>query len=218
LKRLFWYVSDRGLQALNASVGALWRSTIRPFSGSIQEHRRLLRFFFRFHHFDRFGTHCAIGARVRFLGPVRVFIGSHSAVLDDVIISGVGEVHIGDRSSIGHNSVLVSRERIQIGNDCMLAAFCYVLDVDHEFANPDLTIPKQGLRIKPVVIGDDVWVGAGTFILRGVTIGDGAVVAANSVVTEDVPPYTVVAGSPAKVVKDRHAPGRVEPSVGRGKF
>jgi acetyltransferase-like isoleucine patch superfamily enzyme len=203
LKRLFWYVSDRLLPALNATAGALFRSTIRPFSGGIEEHRRLLRFFFRFHHFDRFGTHVAMGARVRFFGPVRVFIGSHSALFDDVILAGVGEVHIGDRSTIGHNSVLVSRERIQIGNDCMLAAFCYVLDVDHEFADPQKPIPQQGLRIKPVIVGNDVWVGAGTFILRGVTIGDGAVVAANSVVTEDVPPYSVVAGSPARVIKQR---------------
>jgi len=203
LKRLFWYISNRVLLALNATAGALFRSTLRPFSGSFEDHRRLLRFFLRFHHFDRFGTHVAMGARVRFFGPVRMFIGSHSALFDDVIISGVGEVHIGDRSTIGHNSVLVSRERIQIGNDCMLAAFCYVLDVDHEFANPDRAIAEQGLRVKPVIVGNDVWVGAGSFILRGVTIGDGAVVAANSVVTEDVPPYTVVAGSPARVIKQR---------------
>ncbi len=203
MKRLFWYVSDRVLLALNATAGALFRSTLRPFSGNIEDHRRLLRFFLRFHHFDRFGTHVAMGARVRFWGPVRVFIGSHSALFDDVILSGVGEIHIGDRSTIGHNSVLVSRERIQIGSDCMLAAFCYVLDVDHEFADPEKPIPQQGLRIKPVIVGNDVWVGAGTFILRGVTIGDGAVVAANSVVTEDVPPYTVVAGCPARVIKQR---------------
>lgn len=203
MKRLFWFVSDRVLRALNATAGALFRSTLRPISGNLEEHRRLLRFFLRFHHFDRFGTHVAMGARVRFFGPVRVFIGSHSALFDDVILSGVGEVHIGDRSTIGHNSVLVSRERIQIGNDCMLAAFCYVLDVDHEFADPDVPIPRQGLRVKPVIVGNDVWVGAGSFILRGVTIGDGAVVAANSVVTEDVPPYTVVAGSPARVIKAR---------------
>ena len=203
MKRLFWYVSDRILLALNATAGALFRSTLRPFSGNIEDHRRLLRFFLRFHHFDRFGTHVAMGARVRFWGPVRVFIGSHSALFDDVILSGVGEIHIGDRSTIGHNSVLVSRDRIQIGSDCMLAAFCYVLDVDHEFADPEKPIPQQGLRIKPVIVGNDVWVGAGTFILRGVTIGDGAVVAANSVVTEDVPPYTVVAGCPARVIKQR---------------
>jgi len=203
VKRAFWWFSNRALAALNATLGALWRSTLRPYSGALEEHRRLLRFFLRFHHFDRFGTHCALGARVRFWGPVRVFIGSHSALFDDVIIAGVGEVRIGDRSSVGHNSVLVSRERIQIGNDCMLAAFCYVLDVDHEFANPARPIPEQGLRIKPVVIGNDVWVGAGSFILRGVTIGDGAVVGANSVVTEDVPPYSVVAGSPARIVTSR---------------
>ena len=217
MKRLFWRLADRTLAALNKTVGALWRTTIRPYSSSIEEHLRLMRFFFRFYHFDRFGTHCAIGRRVRFWGPVRVFIGNHSGLFDDVIVSGVGEIHIGDRSTVGHNSVLVSRERIEIGNDCMLAAFCYVLDVDHEFADTKTTIREQGLRIKPVIIGNDVWVGAGTIILRGVTIGDGAVVAANSVVTKDVSPHAVVGGIPAKVVKDRRADGEhVEASAGRG--
>ena len=205
MKRVFWWVADRALAALNATAGALWRSTIRPYSESIEVHGRLLRFFLRFHHFDRFGTHCVLGRRVRFWGPVRLFIGSHCGFFDDVIVSGVGEIHLGDRSTIGHNSVLVSRERIQIGDDCMLAAFCYVLDVDHEFADPKKTMREQGLRIEPVIIGNDVWVGAGSIILRGVTIGDGAVVAANSVVTKDVPPYAVVAGISAKVVKDRRS-------------
>lgn len=208
-KRGFWWLADRLLQALNRTLGALWRAAVRPHAGRIEDYKRLLRFFFRFHHFDAFGTHCVLGARVRFWGPVRLFVGSHCAFFDDVIISGVGEIRIGDRTTIGHDSVLVCRERLEIGSDCMLAAYCYVLDVDHEFESTEKTIPEQGLRVQPVVIGNDVWVGAGTVILRGVRIGDGAVVAANSVVTRDVPPYTVVAGSPAKVVGRR---GKLEPA------
>jgi acetyltransferase-like isoleucine patch superfamily enzyme len=215
VKPLFWWVADRTLTALNATLGALWRSSVRPYSESIEEHRRLLRFFFRFHHFDRFGTHCVLGKRVRFWGPVRLFLGSYSGFFDDAIVSGVGEIHIGDRTTVGHNSVLVSRERIQIGDDCMLAAFCYVLDVDHEFADPKRPIPEQGLRIKPVIIGNDVWVGTGSVILRGVTIGDGAVIAANSVVTKDVPAYTVVGGIPARVLSDRRAGGETRESTAK---
>ena len=203
VKNLFWKVSDQALGALNQTVGALWRSTIRPISGQLEDHLRVLRFFTKFHHFDSFGTHCVMGRRVRIWGPVKMFIGERSALFDDVIISGVGEVRIGDRTTIGHNSVLVSRQLIEVGNDTMLAAYCYVLDVDHEFADPSVPIPEQGLRIKPVKIGSNVWVGAHTIILRGVTIGDGAVIGANSVVTEDVPPYAIVAGSPAKLVKYR---------------
>jgi acetyltransferase-like isoleucine patch superfamily enzyme len=203
VKKLFWKVSDSALSALNQTVGALWRSKIRPISGSIEDYLRVLRFYTQFHHFDSFGTHCVMGRRVRVWGPVRIFIGSRSALFEDVIISGVGEVRIGDQTTIGHNSVLVSRQRIEIGNNTMLAAFCYVLDNDHEFDHPSVPIPEQGLRISPVKIGNDVWVGAHSIILRGVTIGDGAVVAANSVVTQDVPPYAVVAGSPAKIVKYR---------------
>lgn len=165
MKRLFWGVADRVGRALNLTLGALWRSTIRPYSGSIEEHLRLARFFFRFQHFDRFGTHCAIGRRARFWGSVRIFIGSYSSLFDDVIISGVGEIHIGDRSTIGHNSVLVSREPIEIGND--------------------------------------VWIGAGTIILRGVNIGNGAVVAGNGVVVAGAPPHSVVGSVPAKSVQYR---------------
>lgn len=216
VKRLFWWLADRILFALNRTAGALWRSSVRPRSGQAEDYKRLLRFFLRFHHFDRFGTHCVMGARVRFWGPVRLFVGTHHGLFDDVIVSGVGEVHIGDRSTIGHNSVLVCRERIEIGNDCMLAAFSYVLDADHEFANPGRTIPEQGLRIKAVFIGNDVWIGAGAIILRGVTIGDGAVVAANSVVTTDVPAYSIVAGSPAKVIKQRGEGELVRAHFGEG--
>lgn len=216
VKQLFWWLGDRLLLALNRTFGAVWRATFRPHSGQFEDYKRLLRFFLRFHHFDRFGTHCVMGARVRFWGPVRLFIGSHCAFFDDVIVSGVGEIHIGNRTTIGHNSVLVCRERIEIGDDCMLAAFCYVLDVDHEYENPGKAIPQQGLRIKPVVIGNDVWIGAGAIILRGVTIGDGAVVAANSVVTGDVPAYSIVAGSPAKVIKPRGGSELVRAHFGEG--
>jgi len=87
----------------------------------------------------------------------------------------------------------------------MIAAFCYLIDVDHEIESREVPIPSQGLRTSPITIGDDVWIGAHCVILRGVTIGKGAVVGANSVVVHDVPEYTVVAGVPARHIKMRGA-------------
>src|SRR5207249_4291676 len=105
------------------------------------------------------------------------------------IICGTGILRIGDHSTIGHNTVIVSRERVVIGQRVMIAGYCYVLDVDHEYIAPDVPISEQGVRVTPVIIGNDVWVGAHTVILRGVQVGDGAVIGANSVLTRDVPPY-----------------------------
>jgi acetyltransferase-like isoleucine patch superfamily enzyme len=203
MKRFYWFVLDHLLAGLGKTVGRAWRLIVGPRSAAITEHLRLLRFIFWFHRFERFGTHCAIGKGVRIWGAVRIFIGSYCALFDDVIISGVGTLRIGDGSSIGHNTVIVCRESIDIGDNVMIAAYCYVLDVDHEFDEINVPIPKQGLRIKPVIIGNDVWVGAHTIILRGVKIGEGAVIGANSVITRDVPPYAIVAGNPARIVKWR---------------
>jgi len=208
MKGLFWSLFDGTLQLLGKTVGRAWRALVRPRSETIVNYLRLFNILFWFHRFDQFGTHCVVGKGVRIWGAVRIFLGNRCALFDDVIISGVGELRIGDDTTIGHNCVLVPRERIEIGRNCMLAAFCYVLDVDHEFDDTDVPIPQQGLRIKPVIIGDDVWVGAHTIILRGVQIGNGAVIGANSVVTRDVPAYAIAAGNPAKVVRYRgnHGP------------
>ncbi|WP_343289954.1 CatB-related O-acetyltransferase [Ferrimonas balearica] len=81
---------------------------------------------------------------------------------------------------------------------------------DCDRIRPDGESPKYDRFAEPVVIGNDVWIAAGAAITRGVTIGDGAVIAANAVVTKDVPPYAIVAGSPAKIIKYRFTPEIIE--------
>jgi acetyltransferase-like isoleucine patch superfamily enzyme len=130
-------------------------------------------------------------------------VGSYAALFDNVSISGVGIVRIGDHSSIGHDTVIVARESVRVGDRTMIAGYCYILDVDHDFRSVGTPIVEQGLRVEPVVIGNDVWIGAHTVILRGVSIGNGAVVGANSVVTRNVPALAVVAGNPADVLRFR---------------
>jgi len=92
---------------------------------------------------------------------------------------------------------------IKIGNHTAFANYIIVETTDHNFDDPDLSIRKQGLDRKPVVIEDDVWIGDRVTILGGVTIGTGSIVGAGSVVVKDIPPYSVVIGNPARVVRQR---------------
>jgi acetyltransferase-like isoleucine patch superfamily enzyme len=114
------------------------------------------------------------------------------------------EVRIGDGSFIGHACSFSAAESITIGNHCLLAGSVRIADfdghpVDASCRRAKEPAPREGIR--PVVIGDDVWLGAESIILKGVTIGPRSIVGAGSVVTRDVPPDVVVAGNPARVVK-----------------
>ncbi len=95
---------------------------------------------------------------------------------------------------------IVAAERVTIGRDCKIARDVIIMDTDqHE-------LPGQGLLVAPVVIEDRVWIGARAIILKGVTVGHDAIIAAGAVVTKDVPPHTVVAGVPAKSVSRTASP------------
>ncbi len=105
-------------------------------------------------------------------------------------------IRIGNGTYLNRNCEVVAGKSVTIGRDCKLARDVIIMDTDqHE-------VPGIGLIVAPVSIGDRVWIGARALILKGVTIGDDAVVAAGSVVTRDVPPRTVVAGVPARVVRE----------------
>ena len=107
------------------------------------------------------------------------------------------EITIGDNCFFNHNCRLTAAENIVIGNQCMFANNFVVVDHDHD--RKDGKILKE-LVSAPVKIGNDVWCGANVTVLKGVTIGDGAVIAAGSVVNRDVAAYSVVAGVPARKI------------------
>lgn len=110
---------------------------------------------------------------------------------------------IGDNSGIGEKSELYGD--ITIGKDVMMGTGCIIYTRNHKFDSLDVPMRKQGFdEVKPVVIGDDVWIGGRVTILPGVHIGNGAVIGAGSVVTKDVPDFAVVGGNPAKVIKYRN--------------
>ena len=124
--------------------------------------------------------------------------------------SGRG-VRLGDNSDIGMDALVVGP--VTIGRDVMMGPRCVVLATSHEFADVDVPMNQQGFSApRPIVIGDDVWIGAGSTVLPGVTIGSGSIIGAGSVVTRDVPAYSVAAGNPARVLRDRRAGAVPTPS------
>ena len=130
----------------------------------------------------------------------RFWLGRRSVVESYCCINNaVGDVVIGDYTRIGLHCTVIGP--VCIGNHVNLAQGIVVTALNHNFNDETKRIDEQGVSTKSVVIEDDVWIGANAVVLPGVTIGQHSVVAAGAVVTQDVPPYTVVAGVPAKVVK-----------------
>ncbi|MCR5197248.1 MAG: acyltransferase [Prevotella sp.] len=133
--------------------------------------------------------------------PYRQFALGKGSVVESYscINNAVGDVIIGDHTRIGlHNTIIGP---VSIGNNVNLAQGITVTALNHNFGDATKRIDEQGVSTKPVVIGNDVWIGANVVVLPGVTIGSHCVVAAGAVVTKDVPDHTLVAGVPAKVIK-----------------
>lgn len=131
----------------------------------------------------------------------RFWLGRRSVVRSYCCINNaVGDVTIGDYTRIGIHCTLIGP--VCIGNHVNLAQGITVTALNHIFKDSSRRIDEQGVSTKPVVIGDDVWIGANAVILPGVTIGRHCVVAAGAVVTKDVPDHTLVGGVPAKVIKN----------------
>lgn len=114
-----------------------------------------------------------------------------------------GNVRIGDKAVFGRDNTINAYLDVEIGSDCLLADDIYICDFDHRFDDLDTPIRKQGIVTSPVTIGPDCWIGEKATILRGVTIGEGSVVASHSLVNRDVPARAIVGGVPAKVLKKR---------------
>lgn len=128
-----------------------------------------------------------------------VIIGRNAALL-----AKNGEIEIGAGSNIGASSFLVSRGGIQIGESALIGGECHVSGGAYHFDDPAAPVMDQGIYTQgPIVVGDGVWLGMKVGVLDGVRIGDGCVIGAGAIVTEEVPDYTVAAGVPAEVVRNR---------------
>jgi acetyltransferase-like isoleucine patch superfamily enzyme len=122
---------------------------------------------------------------------------------DNVTIWFPEGVSIGSGSMIGENCFLDGFSGLTIGRNVLVAHNASLIAEDHGFASRRIPIRQQPKTRGPVVVGDDVWIGCGARVLKGVTIGTGAIVAAGAVVTHDVPPYAIVGGVPARVIAMR---------------
>ena len=110
---------------------------------------------------------------------------------------------VGSRNYFNKNVKIVCLDKIEIGDDCLFADSVHIYDHDHRYDDISKPISTQGYKTSPVKIGNNVWLGAKVTVLKGVTIGDGAIVGANSVVTKDLPANSICGGIPAKVIKMR---------------
>lgn len=114
-----------------------------------------------------------------------------------------GTLRIGDKTVLGRENTLNCYLDLEVGARCIVADWVYMGDFDHRTDDVHVPIKDQGIVKSPVRVGDDVWVGVKSSVLRGAEIGHGSVVAAHAVVRGVVPPFSVVAGVPGRVVRDR---------------
>lgn len=164
----------------------LWLVCGFPLSTGNWMRSRVMRRFFK-----RLGKHSVLQAGLKVTNPERISIGDHCNLAQGVFITGGGGVQIGDWVGFGPD--------------------VKVWSVNHRFEDPDQPWLLQGWEMKSVTIEDDVWLGANVFVMPGVTIGRGAVVSAGAVVNKSVPPYSLVAGNPARVVGWRKRPAGMAP-------
>ena len=173
------------------------------------------------------GSCCYIEKNVAFNIPGRVTFGDRVLVgestifdvvdpegridiADDVKIpryctfrAGPGRVSVGEKVNIGTFSFLAGYGGLSIGDNCAIASHVVITTYRHLFSDKTVPIRDQEVEFGPVAIEDDVWIGTHALIMPGVRIGGGSVIAAGAVVTKDVPPRSIAAGVPARVIKER---------------
>jgi acetyltransferase-like isoleucine patch superfamily enzyme len=136
--------------------------------------------------------------------PARVSLGGYCRLGRNVFFEthGNGEIRIGCHVRINMGTTIVAASCVTIGDDCLIGEYASIRDANHG-TDPGSLMRLQEQTMAPIVIGQDVWIGRGAVVLKGVTVGDGAVIAANSVVTHDVPARAIVAGMPARLLRFR---------------
>lgn len=157
-------------------------------------------------------TNQIVAKSVKFFGKVvldtshggKITIGDNCELLNgSMLMTYGGNITIGKNCSINPYTILYGHGNLTIGNNVLIAAHTVIIPANHNFQNINKTINSQGLTALGIKIEDNVWIAANCTILDGVTIGEGAIVAAGTVVNRNVAPYSIVAGVPAKLIKQR---------------
>lgn len=150
------------------------------------------------------GKNCRIEWNVKFKGVNPIVVGDNTDIRDGaILIPHCGSIRIGKNSSIGAYNILDGSGGLIIGDEVRIGSHVCIYSANHLFSDKNKPIYLQGLSLREVVINRDVWIGAHTTILPGVTINSGSVIAAGSIVVKDVPKNVVVGGNPAKILKNR---------------
>ncbi|HEX6458740.1 MAG TPA: acyltransferase [Thermoleophilaceae bacterium] len=120
-----------------------------------------------------------------------------------------GVVSIGAKTVMGQECTISAFQHVSIGRECVIADRVMLIDFDHGMVEVERPIREQGIYKRDTRVGNNVWIGYGACILRGVTVGDNAVIGTSAVVTKDVPANAVVGGVPAEIIRMRKAPRRL---------
>lgn len=156
-----------------------------------------------------FGRNSKVIQPLRIKGKRRIFIGDEVTILNNVRMETIrtwgehllnGRLHIGNNTTFEQCCHIIAANEVKIGDNCVFSAFVYISDCSHGY-NPDESIMNSDLQIKKVSIGNHCFVGIGSCIMPGVTLGDNVVIGANSVVVNNIPSNFMAVGSPAKVIK-----------------
>ncbi|HWF34038.1 MAG TPA: acyltransferase [Solirubrobacteraceae bacterium] len=134
----------------------------------------------------------------------RLEVGAHTLMEPGVWLTAPApaRIRIGSGVFLNLGVMVAALDLVEIGDHCMLANGCFVTDASHRFDDPHEPVPWQGFTSKgPTRLGDNVWCGAHVVVTSGVTIGERSVIGANSVVNTDIPPFSIAAGAPARVVR-----------------
>lgn len=151
--------------------------------------------------------------------PAGVEIGANTLVMHGSVLHVYNfrklphaGIRIGRDSLIGEYSVIRGQGGVTIGDRVYTSPMTQIIAVNHVFDDPDRPFVEQGITAKGIVIEDDVWIGSAAVITDGVRVGKGSVVAAGAIVTKDVPPHCVVAGVPARVIKEIDGSSSAQPA------
>jgi acetyltransferase-like isoleucine patch superfamily enzyme len=184
----------RGLVAIESGVRLRFANNIILGKGTYLDHGAYL-------HACPHGIH--IGANCLVLHGAVLHVYNFRDLPDSMI-------RIGDDCVIGEYTVIRGQGGVTIGNRVYTSPFSQLISVNHVFDDPQRSFREQGITAEGIVVEDDVWIGSGAIITDGVRVGAGAVVAAGAVVTQDVPPHTVVAGVPARVIRQIDGQSKME--------
>lgn len=160
-----------------------------------------------------FGAGCDVRSGLHLMteGAGRISFGDRCVLDRDLTVECFGELTVGDRTVFGHRCTIGVRSRVSIGADSLIAEMVSIRDHDHRFADLHRPVRDQGVDVADVVIGRNVWLGSKVTVLKGVRIGDGAIVGAGAVVTRDIPAGAIALGVPARVLRYREQADTAQP-------